>query len=63
LKFIYRLLCFGEIFKFYFANEINMPCVKHDAGSLRLAADIGESSDWGDLQTVMVEIAVPVGEV
>ena len=62
-KFMYILLCFGEIFKFYFANEINMPCVRHDAGSLRLAAGTGEPSDWGDLQTVMAEVVVPVGEV
>lgn len=30
-----------EVFKFYFANEINMLCVRHDTGSLRLAADTG----------------------
>lgn len=60
---MFILLCFGKSLDFILQMKSVCPVLRHDAGSLRLAADTGESSDWGDLQTVMAEVVVPVGEV
>lgn len=49
-KFMFLLLYWREIFKFYFVDETDMPFVWRGAGSLRLVLDAGGSSNWGDLQ-------------